>query len=195
MHPSGVRGRLFAWLMERMNTAAYRRAAALIDPAPGDAVLEIGFGTGALLARLAPRLAGGLLAGVDPSLLMVRQARRRLSHEAGGLRLDLRQGDDRQLEGWPAGGFSQVAALHCFQFFRDPDTTLRECLRVLRPGGRLVLILRSHARRRPPWLPNPISRSADEVADTLEALTRAGYVRVTRHPDVGSSAVLTAVCP
>ena len=67
MHPHGVGGRLVALAMEWINTPAYRRAAELIGPRPGDSVLEVGFGTGALMASLAPRIAGGLLAGIDGS--------------------------------------------------------------------------------------------------------------------------------
>jgi len=41
-------------------------------------------------------------------------------------------------------------------------------------------------------LPNPISRSADETGGTMEALTRAGFARLERLANVGSSAVVQA---
>jgi ubiquinone/menaquinone biosynthesis C-methylase UbiE len=191
MHPSGIRGRLFAKLMEWLNTPAYQRAVALIDPAPGDTVLEIGFGSGALLLMLAPHLSGGLLAGIDPSALMVQLARERLKRHRPPVRLDLRQGSDREID-WPVGYFSHVAALHSFQFWSEPHATLRKIKNVLRPDGQLTLILRSHSRRRPEWLPNAISRSEDEITGTLDALESAGYDHLTRSANVGSSAVITA---
>jgi len=70
MHPSGIRGRVFAKLMEWLNTPAYQRPLALIDPAPDETLLEIGFGTGALLLMLAARLSDGLLAGILPACLL-----------------------------------------------------------------------------------------------------------------------------
>jgi ubiquinone/menaquinone biosynthesis C-methylase UbiE len=194
MHPSGIQGRLFASAMEWLNTPAYRRAVALIDPAPDATILEIGFGTGALLSMLAPRLSGGLLAGLDPSTLMVQKARERLRRHEPRVRVNLRQGSDQDID-WPPGYFSHVAALHSFQFWPEPHTTLRAILNVLRPGGQLTLILRSHSRHRPAWLPNEISRSDDETAGTVHALETLGYERTTRHASVGSSAVITAKAP
>ncbi|HEV2441942.1 MAG TPA: class I SAM-dependent methyltransferase [Steroidobacteraceae bacterium] len=191
MRPHGIGGRLFAVAMEWINTPAHQRAVELISPAPGDRVLEVGFGTGALLRMLAPRIPGGLLAGVDHSELMVRQTRARLARFAPAVRLDIRQGTDRDLS-WPDAYFTHLAALHAFQFWPDPDATLRRFRALLRPGGSLLLILRSHVRRAPDWLPNPISRSADEVGGTMEALERAGFERPERLADVGSSAVLKA---
>jgi hypothetical protein len=55
-----------------------------------------------------------------------------------------------------------------------------------------TLILRSHARNKPDWLSNPISRSPDEIGGTRRALHRAGFKRIERHSDVGTSAVFTA---
>lgn len=191
MEPHGVGGRLFALAMEWLNAPAYRRAAARISPGPGDRILEIGFGTGALMAMLAPRMAGGLLAGIDPSALMAAQTRARLARFAPAVHVDIRQGTDRDMS-WPDGHFTHVTALHAYQFWAHPDVTLQRIRAVLRPGGSLLLILRSHSRRRPDWLPNPISRSADEIGGTRHALTRAGFDRVERLASVGSSAVLEA---
>lgn len=194
MLPTGIRGRLFARIMEWLNTPTYRRAVALINPHPDDTILEIGFGTGALLTMLAPHLRGGMLAGVDPSPLMVRRARRRLARFAATVRLDLRLGSDQHLD-WPEESFSHVAALHSFQFWHDPVKTLRSIKHSLRPDGQLTLILRSHAKRAPQWLPNPVSRTPEEVTATLDALGSSGYGSITRHPNVGSSVVLTARAP
>lgn len=191
MRPHGIGGRLFAVAMEWINTPAYRRAAELLSPGPDDRVLEIGFGTGALLTMLAPRMAGGLVAGIDPSALMVQQTRARLARCMRAVSLDIRQGTDGDL-GWPDASFTQVAALHSFQFWPDPATTLPRIRSLLRPGGRLLLILRAHSARRPDWLPNPISRSGDEVGGTMAALRSAGFEGTARLANVGSSAVLLA---
>lgn len=63
---------------------------------------------------------------------------------------------------------------------------------VLRPDGQLTLILRSHSRGGPEWLPNAISRSEDEIIGALAALDSAGYEHLTQQANVGSSAVITA---
>ena len=191
MRPHGVGGRLFAVAMEWINASAYQRAAELLGPSAGDRVLEVGFGTGALLTMLAPHVSGGLLAGVDPSDLMVRQTRARLARFASTVQLDIRQGTDQDL-GWPDANFTCIAALHSFQFWPEPDVALRRIRTLLRPTGRLLLVLRSHAQHRPEWLPNAISRSADELGGAIRALVGAGFGRVERMANVGSSAVLGA---
>ena len=191
MLPHGSVGWVFALLMDWLNTPTYRRAVEILDPVSGNSVLEIGFGTGGLATRLAPHLGEGLLAGVDPSPLMVSQARRRLERLDLPVRIELREGTDRSLD-WPAATFSHIAALHSFQFWENPHATLHQLRELLKPGGCLLLILRFHGTRGSAWLPNPISRGGAELKGTLEALRGAGFLALTQHPTVGRSAVLTA---
>jgi ubiquinone/menaquinone biosynthesis C-methylase UbiE len=123
---------------------------------------------------------------------MVQLAKERLERRRNPpVRLDLRQGSDLDIH-WPAATFSHVTALHSFQFWPEPHATLQNIKNVLRPNGQLTLILRTHSRHKPEWLPNPISRADDGIAATLAALQSAGYAQPTRHPNVGSSAVITA---
>jgi ubiquinone/menaquinone biosynthesis C-methylase UbiE len=107
--------------------------------------------------------------------------------------VDLRQGDASSLP-WPDGHFNAVVALHSFQFWPDPHGSVREILRVSEHGSRLLLVLRKHGRKAPAWLPNPLSRSGDEIRATTDFLETAGF-EVTRLPDAGSSAMLLAVTP
>lgn len=190
MRPQGRRGRWFGVVMERLNARAYRAALAHLAPARGERFLEIGFGTGRLVELLLGAADGVAVAGVDPTPTMVEVARARRGCRDAGDRLDLRECADAPLP-WPDAAFDGVAALHSFQFWPDPDATAREIQRVLRPGGRLVLVLRDHARRPPAWLPNALSRSGDEVAGALALLARSGFAAERAAP-VGSSAVIVA---
>lgn len=194
MRPAGLRGRLFGQVMERMNAASYRRAVELLAPRSGQAFLEIGFGTGRLLELLLASAPEVCVAGVDPTATMLEVASGRPGIARHPGRVDLRQAYDFPLP-WEAGAFDGIAALHSFQFWPDPARTVGEILRVLRPGGRLVLVLRDHTRRRPAWLPNPISRSADEVAGTRDLLRRCGLREVEEEAPVGTSRVLRARAP
>ena len=174
MRPEGLAGRLFGKVVEAMNAPSYRLAIQMIDPAPHEHVLEVGFGTGRLAELLIERLPRGRVAGVDPTETMVEVARERPGIRRAGDRVDLRCGDASRLP-WPDASFDAVAALHCFQFWPDPEAGLREARRVLRPNGRLALILREHGTSPPAWLPNPISRSPDEIAGTEACLLAAGF--------------------
>lgn len=101
---------------------------------PGWVVGDLGCGTGQLTAALAPFVAR--VVGVDESATMLASARRRLEaitnvelHEAGLEALPL---EDRSLD---AAVLSLV--LH---HAVEPGDVLREAARVLRPGGRLLVI-------------------------------------------------------
>lgn len=187
--PHGFTGRIFGWLMERLNAASYRAAAQRLPEGPVR-LLEIGFGTGAM-AELLARRGAALVAGVDPSPLMVGTARRRTR----GLPVDLRQGDAASLP-WDDASFDAAVALHSFQFWNPVQTCLGELRRVLKPGGRLLLVLRRHGagvdRNR---LPNPLSREADEPGAAVRALGAAGFARARMDGKTGSSAMVIAEKP
>lgn len=190
MEPHGLMGRVFAFLMERLNTPAYMAAIRHLAPQRGAAYLEVGFGTGGLLVRLARAMGEGRLAGIDPSDLMVGMATRRLrclEH----VEADLHQGTASHLP-WPDAGFDGAAALHCFQFWATPESDMAELARVLKPGASVVFIVRDHSRRTPDWLPNPLSRSANEAQALMDLLGASGFDDVVRQAPVGSSQVVTA---
>lgn len=172
MRPSGRTGRIFGWLMARLNNDAYRWVTAQLGAHPPKSLLEIGFGTGHMLAMAAKRLKPSRVAGVDPSELMVETAERRLRRYRKKTDLLIRKGDDEDL---PEGPFDAVIALHSFQFWRDPHSALNRIRARLAPGGRLILVLRAYGRRPPKWLPNPLSRSGNEIAAVCGALEKAGF--------------------
>lgn len=172
MQPSGRTGAVFGFVMAQMNDRAYRWAVGQLRPLKPRSLLEIGFGTGHLLARAIRTLKLERAAGVDPSRLMVETADKRLHRFRKNVALDVRQGDDASL---PEGPFDAIAALHSFQFWSDPDAALQRIRERLAPGGRLVLVLRTHGRKAPDWLPNPLSRAGNEIAAACEALERAGF--------------------
>ncbi len=96
-------------------------------------VLEIGCGNGALLARLAPRLASGL--GVDASREMIARARRRFGQHPA-LRF-------AQIEGprLPAEDASVDVVVSMLSWrYLDWDPMMAEVRRVLAPGGRLLVV-------------------------------------------------------
>ncbi len=192
MRPAGVLGRLFGVVMEALNEASYRAALTALAPVP-DRILEIGFGTGRFAELLLAQDPAVNVAGVDPTATMVETAKRRRAIRAAGPRADLRQGDASSLP-WRDGYFDAVVAIHSFQFWPDPSQAVREIRRVSAPGSRLLLVLRNHARKTPAWLPNPLSRSGDEVRATMDFLETGGF-EVSRLENAGSSALLLAIAP
>mgnify|MGYP001826467724 FL=1 len=111
----------------------------LLDP--GWTVGELGVGTGGLAATLAPFV--GRLLGVDRSTAMLEAAQARLE---GFDNVELRKGD---LESLPLGdGELDLAVLSLvLHYVLEPVEVLREAARVLRPGGRLLVVdMRAHGR-------------------------------------------------
>jgi ubiquinone/menaquinone biosynthesis C-methylase UbiE/DNA-binding transcriptional ArsR family regulator len=110
-------------------------AEALADT-PFRSLLDLGTGTGRMLELFGPQLERGL--GLDLSLDMLSLARDRL--ERAGLRhCSVRQGDLYDL---PLGNDSfDVVILHqVLHFLDDGGRAIKEAARVLRPGGRLLVV-------------------------------------------------------
>ena len=98
-------------------------------------LLEIGVGTGALLPLLSSRAAEVI--GVDHSPAMLDEARRRLA-AAGQGGVELRLGEMTHLP-LMDGGAGCVVANMVLHHAADPLAVLQEIVRVLEPGGTLVL--------------------------------------------------------
>ncbi len=97
-------------------------------------ILDVGAGTGALLARLAGTFPGALLAGVDLAAGMAHAARRRSAsaHVSVG-----------DAEGLPfrAGAFDLVLSSSTLQWLPRLEPALAEACRVLTPGGVVAIAL------------------------------------------------------
>lgn len=104
-----------------------------ISRVPARRVLEVGAGPGELSARIAGEL-GVTVVAVDLSDRMVELAR--------GNGVDARVGDVRALE-LEDQSFDLVVAAWMLYHVPDLDRCLREIVRVLRPGGRLIAVTNS----------------------------------------------------
>lgn len=117
-----------------------RRIANLAQLQPGEAVLDVGCGTGSLALEARQRVGErGCVSGIDPSQQMISLARRKAARRS--LSLDFQVGVIEQLA-FPDQAFDVV--LSTFMMHHLPDDLKRQGLveiaRVLKPGGRLLVL-------------------------------------------------------
>jgi len=100
----------------------------------GPRVLEVSFGTGWLLTQYAGRYRTD---GIDLNPALIGVARRNLAR--AGVRADLRQGMVEALP-YPDATFDTVVNTMAFTGYPDAAAAAAELTRVLKPGGRVVII-------------------------------------------------------
>src|SRR5206468_3021479 len=117
--------------------AAWDRILDLILPARGGIdALDAGCGTGFLSFELAAR--GHHVIGVDFAPSMIAEARRKAA-ELGVSSVRFEEADAEQLPFTPAS-FDLVISRHLLWTLPHPEAAVDEWIRVLRPGGRLVVV-------------------------------------------------------
>ena len=137
--PSGWFGRqIMARLLNRFNEPMNTLALDLLAVHPTDRILEVGFGGGDLLGRIAGHAVEGLVVGVDfaPEMVERGAARFRALVEAG--RVTFRCAHAEALP-YPGAHFPKACTINTLYFWYDPPVVLGEFHRVLVEGGVLVV--------------------------------------------------------
>lgn len=106
--------------------------------AAGDAVLDVGCGTGRSTRDAARAAAPGPVLGVDLSSQMLEEARRRAAAE-GLANVSFEQADV-QVHPFADGAFDVAISSFGAMFFADPVAAFANIRRALRPGGRLAVL-------------------------------------------------------
>lgn len=144
----------------------YPQMLAELEKEPFDAVLDVGCGTGAVLALLHEKYPDGRYVGLDLTPEMIEVARTKV---APGMEFVV--GDAENLP-FDEASFDAVLCSNSFHHYPNPAAFLAGALRVLRPGGRLIL--RDYTSSDPVvWLMN-------HVELPLARLVGHGDVRVLR---------------
>lgn len=100
---------------------------------PGDRILDVACGTGALLRAVAASDVPVTLAGVDATPEMLEVASAQLGPSA-----ELKHAPAESLP-FEDGAFDTVVTTNALHFFRRPENALSEMWRVTKPGGRVVI--------------------------------------------------------
>jgi ubiquinone/menaquinone biosynthesis C-methylase UbiE len=114
----------------------------LLALAPGERVLDLACGQGAVAKAL--HKAGSQVTGVDLSASLIEMARKRSPRAVRYL-----AGDARHLDALSDGAFDGAVFVLAAQNVDPIEPVFVECARVLRPGGRLVMVITHPAFRIP----------------------------------------------
>jgi ubiquinone/menaquinone biosynthesis C-methylase UbiE len=138
--PQGLLGRLVGEKMVRQHQPETDWTVELLDLQPHDRAVELGCGAGRGLVLAARAAVPSLVAGMDLSPTMLRSAAHRLRRAGQHERTSLLRGN---LEALPYADSSldKIWSVHTFYFWADPEAVFADLLRVLAPGGRVVVTL------------------------------------------------------
>jgi len=176
-HPRGWRGWVVGQLMAIKNKERSLWILSLLNLEPADRVLEIGFGPGVDIRRVAERVPMGLVAGIDHSEAMLRQAMRRNKEAIDAGRVELRQGTASHLP-FASDSFDVAFAINVAQHWDSTLDAAGEIRRVLKPGGLVALAVQPRNK-------GATEETAHQIGQTLvEALIAAGFrsVRLEHRP-------------
>lgn len=117
--------------------AARRRVLDMLAVARGERIADIGSGPGLLAQEIAAAVGPrGCVEGVDISAPMVALARRRCANLA---HVAFHDGDATALP-WPDAGFDAAVSTQVYEYVPDLAQAFAELCRVLRPGGRALIM-------------------------------------------------------
>jgi demethylmenaquinone methyltransferase/2-methoxy-6-polyprenyl-1,4-benzoquinol methylase len=118
-----------------------RRAVKAANVKPGETVLDVACGTGDLTQAFATRSPAVRVIGVDftPEMLAVAERKRQRLIAASSAKIEYRQGDAQALD-VPDASVDIVSIAFGIRNVADPARAMAEFSRVLRPGGRLVIL-------------------------------------------------------
>ena len=177
-------GRLGRWMARGMNVghAGLTKWALAQVEVPEDAhALDIGYGGGRTLERLAAMARTGRAVGIDYSEESVAVSRHRNRQELLSGRVEVHHGSVSSMP-FPEATFDLVTAVETYYFWPDLAKDLGEVRRVMRPGAQLVMVA---AVYKDPRFDRRNRRFVDAIGMTYlsppeleEALAEAGFERI-----------------
>jgi ubiquinone/menaquinone biosynthesis C-methylase UbiE len=180
--PSKWLGRFVVAGMNRSHSSLTDWGLSHIDIGSDATVLDVGCGGGATVKKLAAMAHEGKVHGVDYAMgsIAASQANNRQLIADG--RVAIEHATVSHLP-FPEERFDVVTAVETQYYWPDLPGDMREILRVLKPGGKLVIIAENYKGARLDWLEGPLMRvllgssrlSPDDQRNLFES---AGYTDV-----------------
>jgi ubiquinone/menaquinone biosynthesis C-methylase UbiE len=137
--PDGLFGRIVMSLVfDKGNAFLNDFVNELMSVQIDDRVIEIGFGSGKLIYKMAQQIDKGLIEGVDFSSEMVSIARKRNKNNIANGKVKIYEGDFDEMP-YEKERFTKACSVNTLYFWSDPEHTAKKIARILKPDGKLIL--------------------------------------------------------
>jgi ubiquinone/menaquinone biosynthesis C-methylase UbiE len=137
--PTGRRGRLVAALMNRSHKPLSLWGLTHVEIKPYYLILDVGCGGGKTVNRLAQQSASGKVFGIDYSADMVEYSKKVNRKLISENRVEIVEGSVEKT-GFSDDFFDLVTAIETYYFWPIFSGVLQEIRRVLKPGGKLLMV-------------------------------------------------------
>jgi len=182
--PDRFAGRFFAWLMNNSHAPLTDWAFSHLEIPPDATALDVGCGGGRTIEKLATKAAQ--VYGVDYAAGSVAASRAHNRNLIAAGRVHVEQASVSHLP-FPGSRFHIVTAIETQYYWPNLEKDMREILRVLKPGGKLMVVAESYKGARNDAVLGPVMKllgSSRLSADDHRALfLAAGFADVEIHEE------------
>ena len=187
--PSKWIGRFFLWIMNHSHSSLTDWGLQHVTVGKRFTILDVGCGGGRTIQKLAALATEGKVYGVDYAKGSVAgsRAKNRRSIQAG--RVAIAQGTVSRLP-FADGSFDLVTAVETQYYWPNLVADMQEILRVLKPGGALIIMAESYKKGQTNKLLQPVMKVLNaaylSVAEQRELFLAAGFQDVETFEERGS---------
>lgn len=185
--PHGWLGRFFLWEMGGRHAELTDWGLSHVSIEKDFSILDVGCGGGRAIAKLAAVAPASQVCGIDYSRASVAASRSRNRQAIVHGQVEIQQGSVSQLP-FPDDSFNLVTAVETHYYWPNLIADLREILRVLKPGGRLLILAEAYRRRsvEPTSLVMRSLRASFLTKDQhRELFEQAGYAEIQMFEETG----------